>query len=221
MGYTTDFEGHLDLSKPLTPEQQEYFNAFVSTRRMKRDPKKLMEKYNGKYGLPATGKLLTNGKDAVTDLVEKNGEWVEKEQHETIYGVDGEFFAKDDDERDPSIIDYNTPPGQQEYGGTLGGMELYRENERRIKEGLCQPSLWCDWEIVGDRFQWNGGEKFYHYIEWLKYLIKNMFTPWGVLLNGEITWQGEESEDIGLIKVTNNEVEVYEGEKIYTKKLKS
>ena len=37
MGYSTDFEGHFDLDKPLTEAHAEYLVLFGGTRRMKRD----------------------------------------------------------------------------------------------------------------------------------------------------------------------------------------
>ena len=54
--------------------------------------------------------------------------------------------------------------------------------------------------------EWDGGEKFYNYVEWLEYLIKNFFEPWGYSLNGSVNWQGEEDEDNGTIVVKHNEV---------------
>jgi hypothetical protein len=69
------------------------------------------------------------------------------------------------------------------------------------------PGIWCQW-IINDEGElvWDGGEKFYNYVEWLKYLIENYFQPWGVLLNGEIEWQGESMEDRGMIVVVDNVV---------------
>ena len=39
----------------------------------------------------------------------------------------------------------------------------------------------------GGSLAWNGGEKFYRYREWLAYLLKNFFIPWGVVLNGKVS----------------------------------
>jgi hypothetical protein len=85
--------------------------------------------------------------------------------------------------RDESIIESNEPP-----------------------EG--QPGLWCKWSpnAEGTAIVWNGAEKFYDYVQWLHYLIKHFLGPWGYLLNGSMTWQGEEDEDTGVIVVTNNKV---------------
>ena len=182
MGYTTDFEGSLQIKKPLTKKQVDYINRLASTRRMKRDVNKLMELYKGNHGNPFA-KDKTNAQE--------------------VYGYDGQFFARDDGQsgqnRDASIIDYNIAPGQS---GFMRG-----ETEKG------QPGLWCQWEINedGTELSWNGGEKFYNYIEWLNYLIKSFFKPWGRKLTGELFWYGEEREDMGKIKVRDNEVFVFSG----------
>lgn len=86
--------------------------------------------------------------------------------------LDGNFGQT----RDTSILDYNQPP-----------------------EG--QPGLWCQWTVSDDgtQLEWDGGEKFYNYIEWLQYLVTHFFSVWGVKLNGEIKWQGEDMDDRGKI----------------------
>ena len=69
-----------------------------------------------------------------------------------------------------------------------------------------QPGLWCNWTVNddGNQLSWDGSEKFYNYIEWLKYLIAHFFQPWGYTLNGEINFQGEDSEDTGTIIIKDN-----------------
>ena len=96
------------------------------------------------------------------------------------YGNEGEYFVG---ECEKSIIDINRPPS-------------------------TQPGLWCDWVLTedGTYLQWNGGEKFYNYVEWLEYLINNFFVKWGIELNGEVYWYGEDKDDIGKIEVENNKV---------------
>jgi hypothetical protein len=110
-------------------------------------------------------------------------------------GVEGEYFVGElgyyGQQRDRSIIDYNKPP-------------------------YTQPGLWCQWvlvENVKDEYgnnistqylEWNGAEKFYHYPEWLEYLIANFFIPWGYVLNGEVEFQGEDSTDRGVLVLKNN-----------------
>ena len=125
---------------------------------------------------------------------------------EAIYGVEGEFFVREDgmsgQDRDGSILDYNMSPGQHNFLG----------------DSICQPGLWCQWEITedGTELQWDGGEKFYNYVEWLEYLINRFFSKWGVLLNGEIEWVGEDTSDLGKIVVKDNVVKALEGTVTYS-----
>lgn len=103
-------------------------------------------------------------------------------------GSTGEFGQDEDN----SIINYNTEP-------------------------MGQPGLWCQWipSPDGDGIEWDGGEKFYNYVEWLEYIIKHFLAPWGYVLNGKVTWQGEESDDFGKIIVKKNVVTIKNGEKVY------
>jgi hypothetical protein len=58
----------------------------------------------------------------------------------------------------------------------------------------------------GTAIVWDGGEKFYEYVDWIEYLINNFLQPWGYVLNGEVEWFGEDRDDRGLIVVDNNAV---------------
>lgn len=117
------------------------------------------------------------------------------------FGVEGEFFVDGDDDADEdyfrdkensNIIDYNVPP-------------------------KTQPGLWCQWAPTDDRnaIEWDGGEKFYAYVEWLEYIIKNVLKPKGYKLNGEVEYQGETPKDFGKIVVTDNVVTTRKGKKVY------
>jgi hypothetical protein len=79
-------------------------------------------------------------------------------------------------DRDASVLDYNAPPADQ-------------------------PGLWCRWipSDDGSKIEWNGAEKFYDYTEWLNYIISHFLTPWGRALSGEVSYQGEERDDRGVI----------------------
>ena len=200
MGYTTDFRGSLQLSRQLTDVEKEYINRFTGSRRMKRDSNKLWELYEGKHGNP----------------------FAKEQTPEAVYGKEGEYFAMDDGQmgqsRDNSIIDYNTPPGQRSYRETMNEDfdTTWNKRQEAIANGLCQPGLWCQWTINEENeLEWDGGEKFYEYTAWLKYLIEHFFSKWGVILNGEIEWQGEDPDDIGKIVVKDNIVEEKEGRKEY------
>lgn len=73
-----------------------------------------------------------------------------------------------------------------------------------------KPGYWVHWipNEDGTELKWDGGEKFYKYVEWLEYLIKNYFSKRGVELNGIVEWRGEDLDDTGEIKVVNNVIEV-------------
>lgn len=72
------------------------------------------------------------------------------------------------------------------------------------------PSIWCNWEVISYKdeqyLQWNEGEKFYNYVEWLEYLIDKYFNPWGVTLKGKILWRGEDFSDVGSITIDGDNI---------------
>lgn len=79
------------------------------------------------------------------------------------------------------------------------------------------PSLWCKWapNEDGTAIQWNGAEKFYDYVEWLKFLVQHFLAPWGYVLNGEVKWEGESEGDLGVIVAKNNEIYTKRGVVVY------
>ena len=88
--------------------------------------------------------------------------------------------------------------------------------EDRHDTGAC-PGAWCGWvpNEDGTAIVWNEQEKFYDYIEWIKYLIEVYLTPWGYVVNGSVYWYGEEGGDTGRIDVENNVVTVRHGRIVY------
>lgn len=92
------------------------------------------------------------------------------------YFVGGLGFAGQDD--DPSVEDHNRPP-------------------------RGQPGLWCQWVPTedGSGIEWDGGEKFYYYVEWLRYICDHFLEPWGYTLSGKVEYQGESDEDKGAVHV--------------------
>lgn len=112
-----------------------------------------------------------------------------KRNVDEAFGIDGEFFVfgtgSYGQDQDNTIVDYNQQPS-------------------------TQPSLWCQWvpNEDGTAIEWDGGEKFYAYSEWLFYIINKILAPNGYTLNGTVIWQGEETGDVGKIHVVNNVVTV-------------
>jgi hypothetical protein len=112
-----------------------------------------------------------------------------KRNVDEAFGIEGEFFVfgtgSYGQDHDNSIVDFNQQPS-------------------------TQPSLWCQWvpNEDGTAIEWDGGEKFYAYSEWLFYIINKVLAPNGYTLNGTVVWQGEETGDVGKIHVVDNVVTV-------------
>ena len=99
--------------------------------------------------------------------------------------------------------EYFVPYGHNDYDDSVIDHNGFRVS--------VHPGLWCQWVIEGNELVWDGGEKFYNYVEWLQYLIDNFFDPLGYELSGDIAWQGEDPDDCGVIHVANNYIEVQHG----------
>lgn len=81
------------------------------------------------------------------------------------------------------------------------------------------PGYWCNWKATSSTsIGWNDAEKFYNYDAWLVYIIEHFMKPNDIKLNGEVSWQGEDSEDFGLLIVEDNTVYVRYGIKEYGEK---
>ena len=110
---------------------------------------------------------------------------------EKLYGTDGEFYIDDIENcgqnKTTDVLDNNRPP-------------------------CTQPGLWNHWAIGEDRqtLFWDEGEKFYEYIEWIRYLIDTILAPRGYVVNGKVSWEGEDKEDTGQICIENNVIKVLE-----------
>lgn len=111
-------------------------------------------------------------------------------------GRDGEFFVgaggEFGQESSSDILEYNNPPAGQ-------------------------PGLWCQWAVSDDgtKLFWDEGEKFYHYDDWLQYMIDMFFKPWGRTLDGDVYWDGEDLDDRGLLQVRDNVLTVKYGRMVY------
>jgi len=72
------------------------------------------------------------------------------------------------------------------------------------------PSVWCQWVVGADRqsIKWDGGEKFYGYIGWIRYINHYYLLPKGVKLNGDVAFQGEFLKDCGRIVASEGRIKV-------------
>jgi len=205
MGYSTDFFGSLSLSRPTTIVEKNYLDKLANTRRMQRDVNKLMAFYKGEHGNPFAN---------------------DKNNPDEIYGFKGEYFVGAGgfagQDSDGSVIDYNSASGEIGWEDYKGDWDLRNELQKTLNaDKIKQPGLWLQWELNedGTELAWNGSEKFYNYIEWLQYLFAHFFEPWGIKLNGEIEWVGEDSSDRGKIVVVDNNVEILDGVIGYEKRV--
>lgn len=84
----------------------------------------------------------------------------------------------------------------------------------------CLPSNYCQWKLddTGERITWDGGEKFYGYIEWIG-IIKLFLQLLGYELHGRVYWRGEDRGDVGTIKMRNGGTRVWSAAE--NKRLKS
>lgn len=110
---------------------------------------------------------------------------------------------------DPIRIEAGLPLGDQ-AGYFVGGTGCCGQDKDVSvvdfnREPKGQPNVWCQWEPTEDRLgiAWNGTEKFYHYTEWLQYLCDHFLGPWGYVLTGEVSYQGEREKDIGTVRCTH------------------
>ena len=135
------------------------------------------------------------------------------------------FSEKWHEPRDVEIIKRSDPDWAKHcLDGNLGPYGMYYVGnfdegviDRSLAKSYTCPGYWCNWCINEETgvVEWNGGEKFYQYTDWLIYLIENFFEPAGYILNGEFIWIGEDSEDRGKISVVNNKVSEFLGEIVY------
>lgn len=105
--------------------------------------------------------------------------------------------------------------GAFEFSRTLTLEEVNTLNEfagkrhgDNARPHLGMPGFYCQWVPTDDgkHLEWDGSEKFYQYVDWLKYLDGKFFRKWGVQINGEVFWHGEESDDVGVIKAVDSQI---------------
>jgi len=77
------------------------------------------------------------------------------------------------------------------------------------KKDSNKPQSYCQWVVDADKkhLSWDGQEKFYHYVEWLDYIIKKILKPKHYVLSGELIAEGENIEsDVSKIVIKNNKL---------------
>lgn len=185
MGYTTTFDGQVEIVPPLNEAEISFLTDLASTRRM----------------------LRTKGPLFITDVANM-----------------GQGQAED-------VVEYNRANGETSWDGKASDSSLFEENG--------QPGLWLQWVPTedGTALEWDGNEKFYNATEWMRYLIDNLLAPSAKdyldqhanedprlgaftcnhVVNGEIYAEGEESGDLWVLVVQDNQVAVADGTVTYNR----
>lgn len=123
--------------------------------------------------------------------------------------------------------------GEGQYGQGNGPDAVHNHND----PDPDQPGLWCQWVASDDgtELMWDEGEKFYYATEWMEYIVNSLLSeaarPYidqhinederlknftcDHVVNGVIYADGEESDDVWKLKVTNNLVEYIEAYTAY------
>ena len=186
MGYHTDFTGEFKVIDLKTGELEPLAPEQVA----------YLQRFNDTRRMGRDATLTAKRRDPLRDAVnldvgDEGAYFVGSRGfagQEQFSGDDDELECDEDGNPIKDVIDFNRPPKDQ-------------------------PGLWCQWRPSddGEFIVWDEGEKFYDYVEWLKYLLKHFLVPWGYGLKGMVEWQGEELEDIGRIFVEGQEVSTKRG----------
>ena len=149
MGYTTEFDGTISFNKIVTYEMQTFINRFSHNRHVKRDPKLIPQ---------------------------MDPEW-QKHCYRGSLGPGAMYYYPPDKIAVDKIVRkspwYKTDANnmvQNDFGQIMDISVLKDEPPDGV------PGYWCQWIINNDGdLEWDGGEKFYNYVEWLKFLITHFF----------------------------------------------
>ena len=230
MGYTTDFEGSFKLDKPLTALHKLYLQKFNEIRHMKRrvdllpvDPilkfVKLPKGVEGEFYIgtklrkiplwtPQTNKFYTKEFKQKVLMLMCIQKYHLYELDQNVFFIIIKYLSKD-----LSSLDFNIERNLK-FLSFKPETDLFSDKNiiDHNESSRTQPSLYCQWtpNKDGTAIEWDGGEKFYEYTDWLQYIIDKFLIPWGYELNGEVTYCGQRFGDNGSIKVVNNIVTVIE-----------
>ena len=119
-------------------------------------------------------------------------------------------------------------PQQRTPVGTGGACLIDSDVSGSMGEAAGAPGCWCQWVASedGKRLEWDGGEKFYNYIEWLSYLNCAFFSEnaWAKRahpealsflrphrLQGRIEAYGEEWDDVWALEAEGGQLFVRGG----------
>ncbi len=95
-----------------------------------------------------------------------------------------------------------TPPLSYEHRAELRAR--IRDEEWPEIDGVEVPDAYCQWEPTKDGcgLEWDGGEKFYHYDDWIEFLAAFLQTK-GYVVTGSVRFRGESFDDCGVLTIVD------------------
>lgn len=77
-------------------------------------------------------------------------------------------------------------------------------NENIIQKNV--PGYYCEWYMpdTGTLMHNDGTDYYQDYQNWLFFLLRNFIIPDHYILNGSVYWNGEDTEDLGILVIQNN-----------------
>jgi hypothetical protein len=97
--------------------------------------------------------------------------------------------------------------------------EALGDDPHRVAKSWASPSTereypkphgYLQWvpAVSMDALVWDKGEKFYDYVEWLKFARNVLRGDYGIELDGQIHWTGEDTKDVGTITIKGDDITV-------------
>lgn len=231
MAYKTDFTGSFLIEPPLTQAHLDYLWEFSKVHHLARDwdaVARLDDPARKAAGLPIgvegayyTGKgqfgdsSVMGGPPGAPRVGWINPPWryltkaeettLEANGNGTLYRIAGyKVIGPECTQRH----EHGTPPTATGAECRRGFLSVGTDDE--------QPGFWCHWRPYSagllnvDAGGSGEGRYFYHYGEWLAYLIEHFLEPWGYTLSGRVDYQGEDDEDRGYLEVIANKAHRYQ-----------
>lgn len=178
MNYRYEISGHLTTDKPIDSELKDFINTFSKTRHCQRN-------------LSALNKAIAQTPNAEKYIKTLIGEDVRKLKSTELFACDqhDELDMVLSNESNKYFITYNMP---EPAFPALYCNFFYETQTNTLK--------WCNKQNI------DASPKTIK--AWLDWFIRNVFMPLGISLKGTLTYQGEDSEDNGVITVKNNNITI-------------
>lgn len=94
-------------------------------------------------------------------------------------------------------------PLAEEHRAFLAALHGYKEEALAFFEPGQRSPPYCQWRVTADGLgiEWDGAQKFYGYVDWIK-AVQSKLSEWGYSLTGSVAFEGEDLFDVGVIVAT-------------------